>query len=68
MTEKQINQVDELLSHLNGKTSKAPWRMEQNNKTDDFTIFDKDFRVVADEISNEDDAIFIVNLVNLLHW
>ncbi len=46
--------------------SPLPWRMEQDSKTDDFEIFDRDYRLVASGISNEGDAILIVNLVNCL--
>ena len=44
--------------------SPLPWRMEQDDKTDNFVIFDRDRHLVADEIHNEDDTILIVKLVN----
>lgn len=65
MPEKRLNELNELICHLNGKTSKGPWRMEQDEKTSEFIIYDSDFRSVAKGIYNENDAIFIVNLVNL---
>ena len=47
------------------KVSPLPWRIEQNADNTWF-IYDKMFRTVADRISNEGDAVFIVNLVNSL--
>ena len=48
--------------------SPLPWRMEQDDKTDNFVIFDRDRRLVANEIHNEDDAILIVKLVNYFNY
>lgn len=66
MSEERLNQLNEVLCHLNDKISKGPWTVDQDATSGEFIIFDKDFRSVAKGIYNENDAIFIVNVVNLI--
>ncbi len=58
---KRFEEFDELKKPA---ASKTPWSIEQDDVSGDFMIFDPDRRLVAGQISYEDDAKAIVNAIN----